>query len=201
MIEEKFISPNYTVSFPLDTIENRIAVFVDIVMGWQLNIAEDLISNNHRAGYAVMHILLSHIEMIGSYILGVNFTNTKRWNRDQYFNIKECFNSGLEFIFPEINSKPEEQKNVLYKLFYSELRCVLYHHAMARGHILLTTEIDKIYELQNLNILIINPSKFTKHIINRFLFFIEQLSNNENIDLRDKFKSTFDNTGIQKPNE
>jgi hypothetical protein len=205
MIIEELISPTYSKSFSLDTVENKIAVFKDHVKGWQLDIANDLICMNHRAGYATMHILLSYIEMIGAYLQGAIFENGNRFvsvqpsgrKRVKFF---ESFLEGIIFTFPELSQHDPNRQNEIAKLFYYKLRCALYHYGMVADQVLLTTEITQPYVIQSnpdgTDTLIINPKSFAKHLIESFSAYIELVSDINNDEKRKKFVYSFDNNGF-----
>ena len=71
-----FISPNYRKSdfkSPL-SIDDKIKVFEDQVLGWQLDIAVWIMKSGAReaqhSAYAVLHIVLSYFEMYAKYEQG-----------------------------------------------------------------------------------------------------------------------------------
>lgn len=204
MIKERLISPTFTKDFPLNTIENKIAVFADHVKGWQLDIADDLICMNPRAGYATMHILLSYIEMIGAYLQGAIFEKGKRFVKEasgrKKINFFDSFIKGLIFTFPELEEHDQNRQKQIAELFYYKLRCALYHYGMVAGQVLLTTEITLPYNIQQnqdgSETLIINPKCFAKHLIESFSIYIEIVSDSNNEDERIKFKHSFDNNGF-----
>ena len=99
---EFYISPMYTnKSFGGNpSYEQKIIIFADRVLGWQLDIAEELrkqieAKGNEKspiqnAGFAILSILSSYFEMITQFIEGEPSANKS----------KPYFGKGLERVFP-----------------------------------------------------------------------------------------------------
>ena len=121
------ISPRYTdrhFDYPL-TLENKIDLFVDRVMGWQLDIADKCINGRlkdfQHSGFAVLSIALSYFEMIAQYHRGS--VSKKR--------SAEYFEHGLRLVYPEVEQYPAEVVNEPLHALYSGVRCGLYHYGLS----------------------------------------------------------------------
>ncbi len=117
------------------TFEQKVEVFYEQTLGWQLHIA-DIVANGgttfgefkrgehgyevrniRHAGFAVLHICLSYIELIGS-LTGATQSSTK------------TFETGLRAI-PGLIDSSQITKTVVHRLYHGA-RCGLYHEGRTR---------------------------------------------------------------------
>ena len=138
-----WISPSYQdTSFSAPhSIDIKIILFEDRVLGWKLNIADQIMNGAKRAdgseerspiphgGYAALDIITSYFEMIAKYENG--YAKTRR--------SEEHFRLGVYSVFPELRNfqasanVPGVQGNVVsivdcvLDVLYEGLRCGLYH--------------------------------------------------------------------------
>lgn len=183
------LSPNLTnEDFPQQydewTFEDKIRLFEDQILGWQLNIANDIINihgnTNRHAGFAVLSMLLSYFEMIGKYIEG--YSGTKQ--------SKKHFIVGLLNVFPKLNGKDK-----VISVLYEDARCGMYHEAQIGKRIILTRKYNTpIFVVdENYPIITIDPHTLTTTLIKHFQDYINELKiANQNPTTLQNFIKRFD---------
>lgn len=186
-----WITPNYQhtdFSYPLST-EDKITIFWDRTLGWQLELANRIINGQADAepiphsGYAVLQIVLSYFEMIAKFQDGY----TERGRSGQYFK------QGVYNVFPELQQVPEEIAERLLDVLYSGGRCGLYHAGMTDSRILLSGERQAAlaFDERN-NRLCINPHQLVPALVAHFQRYIDALKDSHNLELRTNFEARFD---------
>jgi hypothetical protein len=198
-----WLSPSYQdTDFPLPhSLETKITLFEDRVLGWKLNIADQLINGSQEkspirhSGYATLDIVVSYFEMIAKYEDG--FTGRKS---------EEYFKKGVYSVFPEFKNIPPPAQNplapvgkvvslidVVLDLMYEGIRCGLYHSGITNGKIFLTGEFKApmSFELQN-QILIVNPHLLVPKLKTHLQDYVARLRDVNNTDLRTKFERRYD---------
>ena len=152
------------------TLEDKVKLFEDQVLGWQLNIANDIINThaaeNPHAGFAVLSILLNYFEMLAKYLQG-------------YVGLRQSqthFRIGLLNVFPELIGKER-----VISVLYEDARCGMYHEALIGKRIVLTRNYNvPIYVVdENIPVIAIDPHSLTTALINNFNVYIQTLRNSE----------------------
>ena len=118
-----------SISWPPKSIEEKINIFYQRALGWQLHIA-DLLANggeplgeNERvrplrhSGFAVLQICLSYFETIGHYEHGSGGS-------------KDSFKKGCRSIFPALLKAYGNDSEELIEKLYTGARCGLYHNSI-----------------------------------------------------------------------
>lgn len=113
-------------SWPL-TFEQKVDLFCEQALGWQLHIA-DLVANGgttfgegksvasiRHSGFAVLQICLSYFETIGHY--------TAEWS-----DSKAAFRQGVFEVFPDLRDSNPVIVNGFVEALYRDARCGLYHN-------------------------------------------------------------------------
>ena len=198
-----WISPSYQdIDFPHPhTLETKITLFEDRVLGWKLDIADQLINGSQQkspirhSGYATLDIVVSYFEMIAKYEDG--FIGRKS---------EEYFKKGVYSVFPEFKNIPPPTQpplspvgnvvsliDVVLDLMYEGIRCGLYHSGITNGKIFLTGEIKTPmrFELQN-QMLIVNPHLLVPKLKAHLQDYVVRLRDVNNTDLRAKFEVRYD---------
>jgi hypothetical protein len=182
-----YLGPNLTTDdFPngLQTIDDKLKVFADRVDGWQLKIARDLIERDGHAGFAVLHIVTSYIEMIAMYVNGPGLMGSKKY-----------FEAGAKSVFPELHKENRRHVRWFLKSLYKNLRCGLYHQGMTRAGILLSGDPRQPYEFHDLGSgasqIVINPKLLVDHLSNHFTSYVSTISNPANMSERARFEAMF----------
>jgi hypothetical protein len=182
-------------SAPL-TFEQKVDVFYEQTLGWQLHIA-DLIANGGTAfgetkpdsagknivairhsGFAVLHICFSYFELVGSLV-------------EPKKNLTEKFKFGVREILPSVfNGSADDEK--LLKCLHKGARCGLYHLGRTRSQVGLGGDNVLTYDAAN-NQVVINPSLLPIALKSHLEKFRLDLLNPANIALRQEFQTCFDN--------
>jgi hypothetical protein len=190
---------------PLD-IEDKITLFEDRILGWKLNIADQVINGQkdssgnmlrepiQHAGFATLDILFSYFEIIGKYETGYV---------DKYES-KSHFRQGVYSVFPQLKMPtPPSVLGVqgivhtiadeVLDLLYEGVRCGLYHTGITNNRILLTGSVPNplAFDLQH-EMLIINPHLLVPALNTHFASYVAKLRNDENSVLRANFEKRFD---------
>lgn len=198
-----WLSPSYRdtdFSFP-HSLDTKITLFEDRVLGWKLNIADQIINGSQEtssirhSGFAVLDIVFSYFEMIAKYEDGFKGGESEKY-----------FKKGVHSVFPEIRKFPPSTASPLspvgnvvslvdtvLSLMYKGIRCGLYHSGVTSGKIFLTTEIETpiAFDVQ-LQMLIVNPHLLVPKLKSHLRNYIERIRDNKNIDLRTKFEVRYD---------
>ncbi len=198
-----WLSPSYQdTDFPLPhSLDAKITLFEDRVIGWKLDIADQLINGSQEkspirhSGYATLDIVVSYFEMIAKYEDG--FIGRKS---------EEYFKKGVYSVFPEFKNIPPPPQtplspvgnvvsliDVVLDLMYEGIRCGLYHSGITNGKIFLTGEIETpmAFDLQ-LQMLIVNPHLLVPRLKAHLHGYVAQLRDVNNADLRAKFEKRYD---------
>lgn len=184
------ISPKYTTldfpNFPNEmTLENKIDVFADRIIGWQIGIAKEIIQHEIKhSDFALLQIVFSYFEMIGKYLSGYVGDHGSSF----------YFKKGVKATFSEIGPEEEIFLNTLYK----SVRNGLYHIGLTKTNVILKCDIPGSigFNSEN-NILIICAAHLVEDLYIRFHDYVSELRNPKNIELRKNFESRFyyDNSG------
>lgn len=192
-----WVSPNYQDTdflWPL-CLDDKITIFLDRTMGWQLEIA-DLCINGKKgtgdkyiiqpiphSGFAVLNIVLSYFEMIAKYQDG--FTrNTK----SEYY-----FKRGLYSVFPQLKEESAHLVDNLLNVLYFGCRCGLYHCGMTDQSVVIGADtcfpLVFAHKEQKLKI---NPHLLIPALKKHLNHYGTQLRDIKNVVLRKNFEKRFD---------
>ena len=198
-----WLSPSYQdTDFPFPhSLDTKITLFEDRVLGWKLDIANQLINGSQEkspirhSGFAVLDIVFSYFEMIAKYEDGFKGGESEKY-----------FKKGIHSVFPEIRIFPPSAPRPLSPvgnvvslvdtvlgLMYKGIRCGLYHSGITNGKIFLTGEITTpiAFELQN-QMLIVNPHLLVPKLKEHLQDYVARLRDVNNTDVRTKFETRYD---------
>ncbi len=151
------------------TFDHKINLFSSQVLGWQLNIAHEIINdpdNKHpHAGFAVLSILFNYFEMIGGYLAGIE-GETNRTH----------FNIGITNVFPGLDLRPD-----IVKLLFKEARCGLYHVGITGKDIVLSRNypgVVTVFKKPGGSVVIIDPHRLATTLIEHFKTYIDHIKGN-----------------------
>ncbi len=187
------------------TFDQKVEVFYEQTVGWQLHIA-DLVANGgttfgefkrgkagytvssiRHSGFAVLHICFSYIELIGSLV------QAKRQSPI------ETFEAGLRELDGLIDNS--QINDALVRRLYGAARCGLYHEGRTRPGIGLTQSPDGnaiIYDHQS-GTIGISPERLPRVLKAHLKRFRHELLDTANKGLRDVFELRFDNGFTKQP--
>jgi len=198
-----WLSPSYQdKDFALPhSLDTKITLFEDRVLGWKLDIANQLINGSQdkssirHSGYATLDIVFSYFETIAKYEAGFTGRESEKY-----------FKQGVYLVFPEFKSFPPPAPtplspvgngvsliDVVLDLMYEGIRCGLYHSGITNGRIYLTGEITTpmAFDLQ-LQMLIVNPHLLVPKLKVHLQDYVGRLRDVNNTDLRAKFEIRYD---------
>jgi len=188
------------------TFEQKVDIFYEQTLGWQLHIA-DLVANGgttfgefklgkdgysvpriRHSGFAVLHICLSYLELIGSLVTATPQSPTK------------TFEAGVRAVFPGLLGSSGTSGAVLRRL-YDGTRCGLYHEGRTRPGVGLSQPPDRgaiAYDPRN-DIIGISPERLPRVLKAHLEQFKQALLNPTNLQIRRRFERRFDSGFTREP--
>lgn len=164
-------------------LDNKIEIYFDRVLGWQLTPAQDTADNVKHSGFAVLHIVLSFFESIAKYRDGF----CQKGHSNEYFK------KGFELVFPEIRQKIANttQRQEFLDNFYDNVRCGIYHVSLTGSNVMITGDLNAVLHIQEHSITI-NPHQIVNPLEIYLRNYVRDLRDTKNIELRAKFEARFD---------
>lgn len=164
------------------TLDEQIKVFESQVLGWQLNIAKEVVAEIQHSGFATLSIVLSYFEAIGKAKLGVN--------KDDRQQTGDRFRHGFrDFLAGE---QANEETEDMMTEFYAKVRCGLYHAGMTKNFVFLTGDGPSTITYDpTTKTLAVNPHFLVPKMIDHFKAFIATLRDTSNTAERQNFATFF----------
>jgi hypothetical protein len=187
------------------TFEQKVDVFVEQTLGWQLHIA-DLVANGgttfgefkigkagygvpaiRHSGFAVLHICFSYVELVGSLVQATRQSPSK------------TFEAGLRVI-PGLIDASQVNTAVIRRL-YEAARCGLYHEGRTRPGVGLGHPPDgnAIASDPGTGTIGISPERLPKVLKAHLERLRLELLDKSNVGLRHRFEQRFDSGFTQPP--
>ncbi len=181
------------------TFEEKVEIFYQRTLGWQLHVADLLanggqplgattyISRVDHSGFAVLQICLSYFETIGHYEHGVSSPNPK--GTAGYF-----FKMGVRSVMPRLPAESGETLfDELLDALYGGARCGLYHNSMTVPNIGLGQPFDgePVGYDPEAKRLAISPERLPRALKVHLEQFRARLLDPQNVALRQKFEGRF----------
>ena len=204
-----FVSPKYRDSdfpAPLST-EDKITLFEDRILGWKLDIADQLINGNNlpdgsmertpipHSGYATLDIVFSYFEMIAKYEDGfADIGESKHYFKQGVYSVfPNMRNHQVNTNIPGVQGKVVSIIDYVLGLMYEGVRCGLYHSGSTGGRVVLSEGFKGpfVFDPQNIS-LGINPQLLVQKLKDHFSDYINRLRDENNQELREKFEARFD---------
>ena len=165
------------------TFDEKITIFYEQTIGWQLEIAEQVIDNIQNSGYAVLSIIINYFEKISKYKSG--FADNRQ--------SKVHFKAGVGMVFPPLKQIPAIAMDSLLDAMYDGVRCGLYHSGQASLKIILNGEIEApIAYSDTFDKLIISPRRLVTALEMDLEYYVKRLRDTTNTQLRTNFEQRFD---------
>ncbi|MCK5038147.1 MAG: hypothetical protein KAS16_03510 [Thermoplasmata archaeon] len=162
-------------------IEDKIRIFEEQVLGWQIEIAEKL-ATVPDSGYGVLAIMFSYFEMIAKFYDGYG----------GYSKSEKYFNNGFLMVFVDVKEIDKKEIKSALKILYQSGRCGQYHSGLAEGKIFLSGSIQHAIEFNpEIEGIFINPEKLISAIKQHFYEYVAKLKNTNNDELRANFERRF----------
>lgn len=113
------ISPRFDESkLAAGSVEDKIDVFEDQVLGWLLTPAKMMASSQH-SGFAILAVTLAYFEPLGQFLEG------KAGRSEVQFTL------GMKAVFPAMAGADSV---ILWEL-YNQLRCGMFHRGITKGKV------------------------------------------------------------------
>ncbi len=201
------ISPRFNMDkLSSGRLEDKIDVFEDQMQGWIFDHARALLqpecAGSRHSGLAVLMLACAFFEAFAEFLEG----ESSHGRSPKYFGI------GFQTVFPQLTAlaehldanRREEIRKGLLGVFYSQLRCGLFHEAMFRSKIVIqpaaqqpiSITIDT--ETQEVVTIILSPRVFLESVETVFREYVGILRNPANVNARGKFEQ-FWNTRAAQP--
>jgi hypothetical protein len=178
-----YISRNYlNTSFPDPSIDEKIEVFEDRVIGWQIEIAETIEKlirtepSMHHAGYALVSVLFSCFEMMAQFIEG----------KPSDGGSKKAFVRGFKYVYPGTKLMDAEIEGI-----YSKIRCGMYHDGHTKFGTLISSSYPDTFSV-NGDTTLLNPHKLVADVKNHFQGYVSTLKDKMKTTERNNFEATYD---------
>jgi hypothetical protein len=198
-----WVSPRYRdTSFPLPlSLEHKIAIYEDAVLGWFLDIAKSL-TKQTAADFVILMVILSFFEGHAIYLRG-RVPNPRESGEFFKYGFKAVLGSGLVKFDPPHETKEEEDKRLhdAAEWVYKRARNGMFHDGMVRRGIELfrgdTTRKAPPFELSydaydNPARVRFNTPGMLDIVTIYFQEYIAKLRDPANKDLRERFETIWD---------
>jgi hypothetical protein len=171
------------------TLEDKVDIFEDRVLGWQLVPAKETAQRVPNSMFVVIGAVFSYIEMYAQFKAG-------EVSEGKSFTM---FMEGMLDLFP--NLRGNERAEPIFRALYKSIRCGMYHNAFVGRHVFLVDVSDRAIALHDFppepgrdgtTAISMNPAVLTDFLINHFDSYIRRLRNPGNVELRENFQKRFD---------
>lgn len=181
------------------TLDDKIRVFEDRVLGWQLDVAEQTLMISH-SGFATLSIVASYFELIGKCIEGPGrtkiVTNSKGKKETRNWGSGDYAKAGIKDVYPELQKENPTLVEELLRVLYGDLRCGLYHQGVTGAGVVVSGSGEGTMELMesargDLGVRI-HPEFLVQDLKTHFQEYVARLRNTANTEARESFKAAFD---------
>lgn len=175
---------------PNPTIDQKIEIFRECVLGWQIEIAEEMsrqffeTRSTHQTGnpmrecgFAVVSVIFSYFETIAQYIQGA----TSHCQSAQFFNF------GFREVYPETDLNDFDITGI-----YAHVRCGMYHRGLTRPGVNLYERHKPTFQFDEEGQLLLNPFTLVTDVKEHFCGYVSRLQDKSNTALRTYFEVIFD---------
>lgn len=174
------ISPTYFVhDFSRPTLDDKITIFEDRVLGWQMEIAQQLVDKVPHSGFGVLSILASYFEMISRFREGSCSTAKP----DKFFRL------GIRSVFSNLSCDDDT-----LKILWEDLRSGPYHYGVTGPRVRLSASYPPLDFAKpgDPNLVKVNPHALPRVLTEHLKEYVARLRNPVEAQLRAKFEARFD---------
>ncbi len=182
-----WISPHFRSDFfgerypdGLDLVD-KIAIFSDVVRGWQLDVADMVLRHDRHSGFAALSIVLSYFEMIARY----------RHGKEEYTgDSAQRFTEGVILVFPHLANDA-----AILKPLWEAVRNGMYHRATTKRGVVLDGKFKSAIALASDGTTVeINPHLLVDDLQEHFSRYVSELLDpqSSNAEQRTNFATVFD---------
>jgi hypothetical protein len=176
------------------TIDQKIEIFNERVLGWQIDVAEDmsrqyfdaLFANDikkpmRHSGFAVISVIFSYFETIAQYLQGAS----------SHCQSAAFFEYGFRDVYPASCFQGYQIRNV-----YANIRCGMYHSGLTRPGVNISEGHQPTFRFDMNDRLLVNPFTLVVDVKQHFVAYVTRLRGGLDADLRQRFETVFD-YGVQ----
>ena len=163
------------------SLEDKIAIFCDVVRGWQLDVADRLLRHDRHSGFAALSIVLSYFEMIARYQYG-------KWENKR--DSGQCFKKGVACVFPDLANAA-----AILEPLWGTVRNGMYHRATTKRGVVLDGEFKSSIALGSDGTTVeINPHLLVADLQKHFSRYVSDLLDPDSSkdEQRTNFMTVFD---------
>jgi hypothetical protein len=172
-ISKKYLNTAFSAT---PTLDDKIELFRDRVTGWQIEIAEEMLSKIPDSGYGAISVLFSYFEMMAEILKGTPSNSAS----------KIFFGDGYKAVYP---MSPLTSPEI--ELVHSQVRCGMYHSGFTKPGTQIGSAYPEAVSVVS-GYVFINPHKLVADIKAHFERYIKLLMNPANGPARSKFETMFD---------
>jgi len=182
---EHWVSPlikKSDLSFPL-TLDEKIRIFEDRVLGWQLSIGLACYHNVTHGGFGALYITLSYFEVFARYKVG----------SVDHKQAGKKFRDGFDHFAGSIGYDTDPDCSNVRDLLYEGARCGLFHVGMTSKRVFIGGNRPKMFDYDAThNRLVIDAHQLITAMIAHFKSYLVDLRTPSNAMLRANFVTKFD---------
>ena len=174
----------YADEFPFGlSLEDKIDVFFNQTLHWQLLPAKRIAKEIPDSGFAVLHIVMSYFEKVAKYQAGYK----GKGDSEKYFRL------GFESVFPFPEELEASERERLTKLVYKQVRNGLYHLGLTQSRVRISGDYEEVISISiTESIIRINPLTIVNPLENHLRSYVARLKDPQERDFREKFERRFD---------
>jgi hypothetical protein len=171
------------------TIEQKIEIFSERVLGWQIDVAEEMsrqffeaLSANdvgkpmRHCGFAVVSVIFSYFETVAQYLQGAS---SNRMSAD-------FFAYGFRSVYP-VSGFDDAQ----IRIIYAYIRCGLYHSGLTRPGVTIYEGYQPTFSFDMGGRLLLNPFTLVRDVKRHLLGYVGRLRDGSEAELRQRFEVVF----------
>ena len=176
----------YYHDFPNPTLDDKITILEDRVIGWLTEPAHRVAEEIPHSGFAVLLILSNYFEMAAKFRDGI----CENAHSGKYFK------EGIRWVFPE-----KMFTDAQCQLIWEELRNGLYHAGVTGPRAALDRNFPDPLSIEGSGdrmVLLVNPHTLPGRLESHFVSYVQRLRDRTEENLRTNFENRFDWLGTPK---
>ena len=172
------------------TLDQKIEIFSERVLGWQIDVAEEMSRQFFEAlamsdegkpmrhcGFAVVSVIFSYFETIAQYLQGAS-------SHRQSVDFFEC---GFRSVYPASGFDEYQIRTI-----YANIRCGMYHSGLTRPGVNIYEGHRPTVQYDSEGRLLLNPFTLIQDVKQHFFDYVARLRNGSEPELRQRFETVFD---------
>lgn len=175
---------------PKPALHQKIEIFSERVLGWQIDVAEEmsrqytdaLVASDasrpmRHSGFAVVSVIFSYFETIAQYLQGAS----------SHRQSAEFFEYGFRSVYPTSGFDDYQIRTI-----YANIRCGMYHNGLTRPGVNICEVHRPTFQYDSEDRLLLNPFTLVEDVKQHFLCYVARLRDASEVALRQRFETVFD---------